>query len=89
MELYVVSKNSGPTWTGLDIIKLIYLGTSFEEAIDSVGDMRRYEKEPYTPNKIGDRDYFYSALPQKVERKIVRWYAADGWWVVIEVVQFN
>lgn len=81
MEIYVTSKNSGPSWHS-DPVFLIYIGTSLEEAVDAVGDFKRYERDPF-PTKS-----FYSALPKDIEREMVHYYAADGWWYSVEKVVF-
>lgn len=75
MKIYVTSKNTGPSWQS-DPVHMTYLGASFLEAVAAVGTMARYEKEipVLHPTKI------YSAIPMEMEREIVKFYAADGWW---------
>jgi hypothetical protein len=64
---------------------MLYLGTSIEEAQNAIGDFSKYEQEEKDfPKKFLD---IYSALPRKIEREIVQYFSADGWWY--SIVAFN
>ena len=80
MDVYCTSKNSNPSLFGLDPTVVVYIGTSLEEAIASVGTVIRYEKPI-------DKSYIPSALPRRVEPKPVRFYTDNGWWYSIVKIQ--
>lgn len=77
--IYCTSKNSGPTW-GKDPLLMLYLGTSVKDAEEAVGDFSRYQVEedrfPRDPN-------YYTALSYNLEKEIIQFYMADGWWYSI------
>ena len=78
MEVYCTSKNSGPSY-GSDPVSLKYIGSSLDEAIEAVGNFARYE----TTFPVTVYPDMYSAIPSYLEREIVKFYLADGWWYSI------
>ena len=76
MDIYITSKNTGPTWTGPDPITMLYIGDDLEKAIEAVGDFVKYEREPRNP----DRTDYYTAAPINSNPELVKYYMADGWW---------
>lgn len=85
MIIYATSKNTGPSYTS-DPIRLVYLGTSVKEAEEAVGNFDRYAKEAKDfPSTKG----WYSALPQGLDREMIQYFAADGWWYSIEMIEFK
>lgn len=86
MLIYCTSKNAGPSWQS-DPVTMIYLGTSFYDALHAVGDFKKYEKTheefPKTHPDI------YTALPRKTEIAwhFVKYFMADGWWY--SIVEFE
>lgn len=88
MELFCVTKNSGPSWSK-DPLTLVYLGTSLEEAIETVGTFSHYEVD--VDQWKFDRLYpdMFTILPEKVAREFVKMYMADGWWISIVKMTFE
>ena len=84
MRVYCTSKNTGPSWQ-LDPVYMVYLGTSFDEAIAAVEGFVKYETEKDRfPREFADA---YTALPRGIAITFVRFYAADGWWY--SIVEFE
>jgi hypothetical protein len=83
MDVFCTSKNSNPSWAGPDPWHVVYIGTSLEEELEAVGTFVRYEK-PFEPF---NRSYIPYALPHGIEKKVVRFYTADGWW--FSIVKFQ
>jgi hypothetical protein len=83
MDIYVTSKNSGPSWSS-DPITMMYIGTSYEKAVEAVGIFIKYEKTVIVENQK-----LYSALPSKTDREMIHYYMADGWWFSIEKLIFE
>lgn len=80
MKIYVTSKNSGPSWEH-EQKSIVYIGSSLEIAVENVEDFRRYE---VGRDKFPTRyPYLYSAIPQYMNRRMVKFYTADGWWYSI------
>lgn len=81
MELFCTSKNTGPSW-GQDPLYMMYLGSSLEDARNAVEEaFRRYE---VTPDKFPTRyPKIWSAIPANMDRDVVAFYSADGWWYSI------
>ena len=83
MKLYATTKNTGPSWNS-DPTFLRYLGTSLSVAVTVVpANFKRYEKKEF-PTQYPS---IYAALPDEIQWKFVRYYAADGWWY--SVVEFE
>lgn len=86
MIVYATSKNSGPTWAGSDPVTLVYLGTSLEDAKKAVGDFAKYHRDKFIPAF----SVSYSAIPRSVvDREIIEYYMADGWWYTIVKFELN
>jgi hypothetical protein len=84
MLIYATTKNSGPSWHS-DPIRLVYLGTSLDDARNAVGEFQQYEcPASYWYVKYPET---YSAIPASIERELVTFCMADGWWYT--VVKFN
>ena len=86
MDIYVTSKNSGPSWVS-DPLSVVYMGTSLDDAKEAVGEFQRYKQD-------FDAHHFlfpeiYSAIPGNLEREMVVFYSADGWWYSIVKVTFH
>ena len=85
MELYCTSQNTGPTWSGTDPIRMLYLGTDRTKAIEAVGDFVRYEKESANTR----HPHSLSALPNDIDWVMVAYYAADGFWKSVVMFEIN
>lgn len=85
MQLFCVTKNSGPSMT-IDHLRMLYLGPSLEKAYDAVGDFRRYQVDIGRYTKY-PKDSMWSALPKVIDWMMVSFYMADGWWM--SVVRFD
>lgn len=81
MQIYCVSKNTGPTWSGPDPVHMVYLGTSIKEAEEAVGTFTQYQKEKdrWPVNYLD----IYTALPRGMEFEMIQYFMADGWWYSI------
>lgn len=82
MDIYVTSRNEGPSYNR-EIEHLLYLGTSLDEAIEEVEDFARYER-PYDRGE--EFRNLYSALPMDMEREMIKFYFADGFWYSVEKI---
>lgn len=87
MKVYCTSKNSGPTWTGIDPVYLKYLGTSLDEAIVAVGDFVRYERQKDEFPTQSQYLNIYTALPREMSFILIKYFSADGWWY--SIVEFE
>lgn len=76
MDIYITSKNTGPTWTGPDPLTMLYIGNDLEKAIEAVGDFVKYEREPGNSSKA----YYYTVAPDNANPELVKYYMVDGWW---------
>lgn len=85
MDLYFVTKNTGPTWTGSDPLWLKYVGPSEDEAMEAVGDFRRYAR-PFPENYTVS---VHTIVPSTLNPEMIRWFMADGWWYSIVKVNFE
>lgn len=81
MDLYFTTANSSPA-NNYSFLK--YVGTSLENAIQSVSIFKIYEKTPPLRNPN-----MYSAIPEYMEREFVKFYEADGFWCSIVKVSFT
>lgn len=86
MDIYVTSKNTGPSWT-LDPKHVLYIGTSLEEAESHIMTFARYER-PFNPQAYYD-EKLYSAIPENMDREMIKFYEADGWWCSIVKITLN
>lgn len=84
MIVYAVSKNTGPSWQS-DPVHLVYLGTSVKEAEEAVGNFQKYAKTEF-PKTYPEA---YSALPRTLEREMIQYFVADGWWYSIEMFKLE
>lgn len=84
MYIYVTSKNTGPSWQS-DPLHVVYMGVSVKEAEDAVGEFSRYQK----PLPSDQQRPFYSALPKTLDKEMIQFYMADGWWYSIERIDFQ
>lgn len=84
MRVYCTSKNRGPSWAE-DPITMLYLGTSMHEAEQAVGDFKKYKKskDKFPINYPNS----YSAIPATMEREMIQYFMADGWW--FSIVMFD
>ena len=90
MLIYAVSKNTGPSMSSPDPVHLLYLGTSVREAEDVVGDFQKYaklEREGGFPTVVSR--HIYSALPRGLDREMIQFFMADGWWYSIEMFELE
>lgn len=80
--VYATSKNAIQEFHGPDPVVLLYLGSSMEDALAVVGDLREFEKPPiHFPNSFMHR---YSAIPmQYIEWEMIRFWGTEGWWYSI------
>ena len=86
MRVYCTSKNRGPSWSE-DPITMLYLGTSEHEAKAAVGDFSKYEKaKEQFPRNFPN---VYSAIPATMEREMIHYYMADGWWYSVVMFDLN
>lgn len=84
MEIYVTSKNDGPTMVA-ERTYVRYIGISLDEAIKAVGEFVKYQHD----EKIGEKRYanLYTAAPDEASPEFVHFYEADGWWYsIVKVV---
>ena len=84
MDLYFTSKNDGPSWNSSGSM-LVYVGQSLPAAIKAVGDFVRYEQVDFSLEYPAT----YTALPNNGDWKIIKFYAADGWWYSIVKATFS
>lgn len=87
MIVYCVTKNTGPTWTGPDPLHMVYLGTSIQEAEESVGYFSQYQRdEPRWPVNFRE---IYTVIPKALEPEMIQYYMADGWWYSIVMFELK
>lgn len=83
--IYCTSKNLGPESDSSSI--MLYLGPSVEEAEKAVGSFTKYQKEEKDfPTNYLD---IYSAIPRNMERELIQYFTADGWWYSIVRFKFD
>lgn len=80
MRIFATSRNTGLTRWGLDLVQLVYLGNSLEEAEIVVGEFSKYEREY---DRGEEYRILHSALPRNVDWTMVKYYSADGYWYSI------
>ena len=80
MDIYVTSKNTGPSWH-IDPIHMVYLGPSYQSAVAAVGTFKKYDRKdlPIPPEA-------FSVLPHNVRREMIHYYMAGGRWYTVEKV---
>lgn len=91
MKLFVVSKNSGPSWSN-ETLSLLAISTSMEDAKEYVPDhFRKYLRKdfkPHTWEKGGVKHtYIPSIVPENMNPQMEEYYMADGWWYSIVSVE--
>lgn len=81
MELYVTSKNSGPSHS-FDPTRVLYIGVSLEDARKAIEEgFQKYEVES---DKFPTRfPHIWSAIPSGMRRDMIAFFDADGWWYSI------
>lgn len=90
--LYVTSRNSSTSWSAPDCLRVMYLGSSLDDAVEAVGDFQKYQNDDYI-NRFKDANpqaslEGYSALPRAMDgRSSVHFYIADGYWFHIEKIE--
>lgn len=86
MLIYATSRNTGPSYQA-DPIRLLYLGTSVEEAEKAVGEFVRYQRpKDDFPKSF---KHIYSALPDSIDWEMIQWFMADGWWYSIVMFELE
>jgi hypothetical protein len=85
MELYVTSKNSGPTWSGPDPKYVEYIGTSLEEAVGAIPNVFQRQGTDITGRTAEPE--VWSALPRGMRQEMIQFYMADGWWYSIVKIE--
>lgn len=79
MKVYCVTEKDS-----LVLKRMIYLGTSIDQAEASVGKLYAYPKViPINFPKL------YSVLPENIEREAIQFYAVDVFWILIEMFELN
>jgi hypothetical protein len=86
MLVYCTSKNTGPSYQS-DPVHMLYLGTSIKEAEAAVGDFVKYQKDE-TGFPVNYPEH-YSAIPRKMEREMLQFFMADGWWYSIVMINIE
>lgn len=93
MILYCTSRNTNPYSTlSSDCLRVVYLGTSLEEAEKLVGDFRKYEIESNSSMHWPTKQRFvdtYTALPSVIPVEYLKFYSADGYWYSIVKFEFE
>ncbi len=82
MRVYCTSRNEGSEHI---TVHMVYLGTSLEKAVKSIGYFSRYQQDDF-PTRFIDS---YSAIPRDTDREFVRYYTADGWWYSIVMFELE
>lgn len=87
MRVYCTSMNNGPDYSSASKVTMLYLGTTLHEAEEAVGDFKKYiQSEADFPKNFSNS---YSAIPATMDREMVKFYSADGWWRSIVMFDLN
>jgi len=77
VEIFITAKNTDPS-NDPDPILIVYLGCSFDDAVEAVGGFYQYETVDYP-----SYGYIPSVLPSTYEQDLIRYYKNDGLWYSI------